>query len=64
MKLEFRTVPVPEGVLQAPPLRIEELPDSGDSLASRIESGKAFLRVVAYPWGVEFDVCESQETRP
>jgi len=29
-----------------------------DSITEKIHSGKALLRVVAYPWGVEFDVCE------
>jgi hypothetical protein len=29
-----------------------------DSLAEEIRGGKALLRVIAYPWGVEFDVCE------
>jgi len=30
-----------------------------DSLAERIRTGEAHLRVIAYPWGVEFEVCES-----
>jgi len=29
-----------------------------DSLTEKIRSGEVLLRVVAYPWGVEFDVCE------
>jgi len=29
-----------------------------DLLAEKIRSGRAFLQVIAYPWGVEFDVCE------
>jgi hypothetical protein len=29
-----------------------------DSVRQRIESGQAYLRVVAYPWGVEFDLAE------
>ena len=34
-----------------------------DSVRQRIQAGKAFLRVVEYPWGVEFDLSEveSQE---
>jgi hypothetical protein len=29
-----------------------------DSVRQRIQAGKAFLEVVEYPWGVEFDVSE------
>jgi len=29
-----------------------------DSVRRRIASGRAFLRIVEYPWGVEFDVGE------
>jgi hypothetical protein len=32
--------------------------DEIDLLSEKIRSGEAILRVVAYPWGVEFDVCE------
>ncbi len=32
--------------------------DGVNSISGRIESGRAFLKVVAYPWGVEFDVCD------
>jgi len=32
--------------------------DEVDSIAERIRLGAAVLRVVAYPWGVEFDVCD------
>jgi len=31
-----------------------------ERIAQRIRAGQAFLKVVAYPWGVEFEVC-SQE---
>ena len=38
----------------------EDAADNGiDLIAEKIRSGEALLRVVAYPWGVEFDVCES-----
>ena len=33
-------------------------PDDVDSLMAKARSGNALLRVVAYPWGVELDVCE------
>ena len=26
-----------------------------------IRTGRAFLKVVAYPWGVEFEVCEGRK---
>ena len=29
-----------------------------DSARERIMAGRAFLKVVEYPWGVEFGVCE------
>jgi len=32
--------------------------DEIDLITDKIRSGEALLRVVAYPWGVEFDVCE------
>jgi hypothetical protein len=35
--------------------------DDIDSLPDKITSGRTFLKVVAYPWGVEFDVCEGGE---
>jgi hypothetical protein len=31
-----------------------------DLLREKIQSGRAFLKVSAYPWGVEFDVCEEE----
>jgi hypothetical protein len=40
------------------PVSIDADRDGIDSLAEKILAGKALLRVVAYPWGVEFDVCE------
>ena len=32
-----------------------------EAMAERIRSGEAILEVVAYPWGVEFEVCESPQ---
>jgi hypothetical protein len=40
------------------PIPIEHVQGGMDSLRKRVESGAAFLRAVAYPWGVEFEVCE------
>lgn len=42
----------------ATPERVEGMEDDIGSVSSRIGSGRAFLKVVAYPWGVEFDVEE------
>jgi len=36
-----------------------------DLVTEKIRSGEALLRVVSYPWGIEFDVCEPPaSTRP
>jgi len=47
-----------ESVLVSEPVPIEQVQGGMDLLRQRIESGRAFLQVVAYPWGVEFAVCE------
>lgn len=41
----------------ARPVHIED-PENASSASERIASGRAYLRVTAYPWGVEFDVCD------
>jgi hypothetical protein len=43
---------------EASPVSIDTDRDGIDSLAEKILTGRVLLRVVAYPWGVEFDVCE------
>jgi hypothetical protein len=35
---------------------IDERPEDLDSIREKIRMGQAFLKVVEYPWGVEFDV--------
>ena len=45
-------------VLVSEPVPIEEVQVGMDSVRQRIESGRALLQVVAYPWGVEFAVCD------
>jgi hypothetical protein len=45
----------------AEPVRVEESEDGVDSIREKILSGRALLGVVAYPWGVEFTVCEVKE---
>jgi len=42
----------------ARPVPMGDLLEDMDSVRQRIESGQAFLRVVAYPWGVEFELSE------
>jgi len=46
----------PAPVSLTPPVSINENPENLDSIRERIRTGHAFLRVVEYPWGVEFDV--------
>ena len=43
------------------PTPIDESPEGLDSIREKIRSGQAFLKVVEYPWGVEFDVCAVEE---
>jgi hypothetical protein len=31
-----------------------------NSISEKIGSGRAFLKVVAYQWGVEFEICEAE----
>jgi hypothetical protein len=52
---EFATAKVPTPVWLARPVPIDQAGSVSD-IVSKIESGRAFLKVVAYPWGVEFDV--------
>lgn len=40
---------------------VEELKDDMAAVSESIKSGRAFLKVVAYPWDVEFDVCDIEE---
>ena len=40
--------------------RIDGVEDDINSISEKIGSGRAFLKVVAYPWGVEFEVCEAE----
>jgi hypothetical protein len=37
--------------------RLED-PEQVEAIAEKISSGKAVLRVIAYPWGVELDVAD------
>ena len=33
------------------------------SISERMRSGRAFLKVVAYPWGVEFELPDGEEAK-
>jgi hypothetical protein len=43
-------------ILQAQPGQVWETPEDVSRVAEQIRAGEAFLQVVAYPWGVEFEV--------
>jgi hypothetical protein len=58
---EFRTAKLPASVWVAKPRHIDGAEDVS-SVSEEIGSGRAFLKVVAYPWGVEFDVCSKEGT--
>jgi hypothetical protein len=46
----------------ARPVPIESQGDV-ESVHERIMAGRAFLKVVEYPWGIEFDVCDAEGRR-
>ncbi len=58
---EYATAKVPAAVWVAKPRHVDGMEADIDSISEKIGSGRAFLKVVAYPWGVEFDVCEAEE---
>ncbi len=60
---EFETARVPRAIWIAKPLHIDEIQGEINDLPDKISSGRTFLKVVAYPWGVEFDVCEGENER-
>ncbi len=62
-RAEYATAGVPTPVWVATPERVDKMEYDAGSISSKIGSGRAFLKVVAYPWGVEFDVNEAEGTR-
>jgi len=46
--------------VDAKPSPLGETAEDVGRVARKIRAGQAFLKVVSYPWGVEFEVC-SQE---
>ena len=59
-RLERATGKVPASVWVAKPRHIDEVEDDALSISEKIRSGRAFLKVVDYPWGVEFYICEAE----
>ena len=62
-QIEFTTSPIPRGIWVAKPLHIDDIQEEVGDLPDNINSGRTFLKVLAYPWGVEFDVCEGEDER-
>ena len=56
MQPKQQTTAVP--VFQAKPSVSDQLEVSSDSLADQVKSGQRTLKFVAYPWGVEMEVCD------
>jgi hypothetical protein len=52
---------VPASVWVAKSRHIGGVEDDAHSISEKIGSGRAFLKVVAYSWGVEFDLCEEEQ---
>jgi len=57
-KIGFTRSKPPTSLLVAEPVPIGGASDDVDAIREKIRSGRALLRVVAYPWGVELAVCE------
>ncbi len=51
---------IPAAVLVARPVPIDRGSDDIDSLRERIQAGRAYLEIVEYPWGVEFEVGDAE----
>jgi hypothetical protein len=60
---EVSMAKAPSSAWSAKPVHIEDISDKIDSLPGKIGSGRAFLKVVAYPWGVEFDVFDTENEK-
>ena len=58
---EYASAKVPSSVWVAKPRQTDGAEVDVSSVSEMIGSGRAFLKVVAYPWGVEFDVCSAEE---
>ena len=57
---EYRTATVTAAVLTPKTTHLEDMAERASELTGLISSGRAYLKVIAYPWGAEFDVCERE----
>jgi hypothetical protein len=57
-KTGFARAKPPTSLLVAEPVAIGGPLDDVDPIREKIRPGRALLRVVVYPWGVELAVCE------
>ncbi len=60
---EFVTARVRAAVREAKSVDVEDYKQLMDSSGQSINSERAFFTVVAYPWGVEFDFPDEEETK-
>ncbi|MDA4125471.1 MAG: hypothetical protein OK438_08540 [Thaumarchaeota archaeon] len=58
--VEYQTAAVPAPVQRSKPRHIEDLGEVSGELLEKIRSGKTYLKIVAYPWGTEFDLCDKE----
>jgi hypothetical protein len=56
---EYAIVSVPTSIRVAKPGHATKA-SGATSFSDRVGLGRSFLKVVAYPWGVEFDVFEAE----
>jgi hypothetical protein len=62
-QIEYASVKAPAAASQSRSRPIEDFREEVSSVSEQIASGQALLKVVAYPWGVEFDVFEAEGKR-
>ena len=55
----FESTMVPDSVWRAKAVPIEEAGSAKD-VADRVRQGKAFLKIVETPWGIEFYICDTE----
>ena len=62
-QLQYSQAGVPASIWVAESRPVDMAEDDTGGLSEEIGSGRAFLKVVAYPWGVEFEVIEREGGR-
>ena len=60
---ESETSRVTTAVSRTRPIHVKDLEKQEDSEHQSVNSGRAFLKVVAYPWGVEFELPDGEESK-